>query len=124
MSTFRSKLIAMKMAVGQIKWLWYKFCIFRVPVNGPTNVYGNRKAVFKNTTIPDMMLKKKHTSICYHRSCEVVVSQFAMEGTGANLSDQFTKSLPQAVWDFCWNVLPTNIKWFSPRFGFPLWVWC
>ena len=44
------------------------------------------------------MLKKKHHAITYHRCHEVVAAgtvQGAKEGTNTNISDQFTKLLPQ-----------------------------
>ena len=67
-STFGSEFIAMKTAVEQIEALRYKL-MFGIPIEGSTNVFCDNEAVFKNTTMPDSMLKKKHTSICYHR-CE------------------------------------------------------
>ena len=65
-------------------------------MEGPTNVFYDNEAVFKNTSIPDSTLKKKHTSICYHRSREAVDARtmwVAKEGTATNLADLFTKPL-------------------------------
>jgi hypothetical protein len=55
--------------------------------------------VYKNTTRPESTLKKKHHSIAYHRCREAVAAgtvRIAKEGTSTNLSDLFTKLLPQA----------------------------
>ena len=75
-----------------IEALRYKLLrIFGVPIENATNIFCN-KAVYKNTTMPESTLnKKKHHSIAYHRCCEAV----AKEGTQTNLSDLFTKLLPQ-----------------------------
>ena len=98
-SIFGSKFIAMKTAVEQVESLWYKLRMFGVPLEGPTNMFCDNEAVFKNASIPDSTLKKKHTSICYHRCREAVASRterVAKEGTLTNLSDLFTKPLSQA----------------------------
>ena len=96
MSTFRSEFITMKTAVDHIEGLHYKLQMFGIPIEGPTKVFCDNKAVFKNTSIPDFTLKKKHTSICYHREREAVAActmQVAKEGTVTNLADLFTKPL-------------------------------
>ena len=89
----------MKTAVEQVESLQYKLCMFGVPLEGPTNMFCDSEAVFKYASIPDSTLKKKHTSICYHRCREAVAShtvRVAKEGTLTNLSDMFTKPMPQA----------------------------
>ena len=96
MSTFGSEFITMKTAVEHIEALCYKLWMFGIPIEGPTNVFCNNEAVFKNTSIPDSTLKKKHTSICYHRAREAVAActmRVAKEGTATNLADLFTKPL-------------------------------
>ena len=95
-STFGSEFIAMKTAVEHIEALRYKLWMFGIPIEGPTNVFCDNEAVFKNISIPDSTLKKKHTSICYHRAREAVAArtmQVAKEGTVTNLSDLFAKPL-------------------------------
>ena len=95
-STFGSEFIAMKTAVEQIKSLQYKLRMFGVHLEGPTNVFCDNDAVFKNVSQPDSSLKKKHTSICYHRCREAVACwtiRIAKEGTLTNLIDLFTKPL-------------------------------
>ena len=73
-STFGSEFITMKTAVEQIEALRYKLRMFGVPLEGPTNIFCDNESVFKNESIPDSTLKKKHTSICYHRSREAVAA--------------------------------------------------
>ena len=95
-STFRSEFIAMKTAVEHIEALRYKLRMFGIPIEGRTNIFCNNETVFKNTSILDSTLKKKHTSICYHRAREAVAActmRVAKEGSASNLADLFTKPL-------------------------------
>ena len=62
-STFGNEFIAMKTAVKQIESLRNKLRMFGVPLEGPTNVFCDNEAVFKNASQPDSTLKKKHISI-------------------------------------------------------------
>jgi hypothetical protein len=97
-STFGSEFIAMRTAVEQIEGLRYKLRMFGIPVEGATNVFCDNEAVFKNTSKPESTLKKKHVSISFHRAREAVAMgmiRVAKEGTFTNLSDLFTKPLPQ-----------------------------
>jgi hypothetical protein len=93
-STFGSEFIAMKTAVEMIEALRYKLRMFGIPIDGPANVFCDNEAVYKNTSRPESVLKKKHHSIAYHRSREAVaagVIRVAKEDTKTNLSDLFTK---------------------------------
>ena len=49
----------MKTVVEQVESLRYKLRMFDVPLEGPTNMFCDNKAVFKNASIPDSTLKKK-----------------------------------------------------------------
>jgi Reverse transcriptase (RNA-dependent DNA polymerase) len=98
-STFGSEFQAMKNAVELIEALRYKLRMFGVPLDGPTNVFCDNEAVYKNTSLPESTLKKKHHAIAYHRCREAVAAEtvrVAKEGTQTNLSDLFTKLLPQS----------------------------
>ena len=67
-----------------------------VPINGPVNVYCTNKAVYKSTSIPESVLKKKHYLIAYYRCREAVATgtmRIAKQGTEKNLADLFTKIL-------------------------------
>ena len=97
-STFGSEFQALKNAVELIESLRYKLRMFGVPIDGPSNVFCDNEAVYKNTSLPESTLKKKHHSIAYHRCREAVAAgtvRIAKEGTKTNLSDLFTKLLPQ-----------------------------
>ena len=127
-STFGSEFIAMKTAVEQIEALWYKLRMFGIPIEGSMNIFCDKEVVFKNMTMPDSTLKKKHTSICYHRCREAVASEtirVAKEGTLTNLSDLFTKPLPQVTREglLCriWGLQPLIpflqcVNWLGLRF--------
>ena len=97
-STFGSEFNAMKNAVELTEALRYKLRMFGVPIEGPTNVFCDNEAVYKNVSMPESTLKKKHHAIAYHRCREAVAARtvrIAKEDTRTNLSDLFTKLLPQ-----------------------------
>lgn len=86
----------MKNAIELIESLRYKLRMFGVPIEGPTNIFCDYEAMYKNTTL--RVLKKKHFSIAYHRCREAVAAEtvrVAKEETKTNLSDLLTKLLPQ-----------------------------
>ena len=98
-STFGSEFQAMKNAVELTEALRYKLRMFGVPLEGATNIFCDNEAVYKNTSLPESALKKKHHAIAYHRCREAVAAEtvrVAKEGTKTNLRDLFTKLLPQA----------------------------
>ena len=97
-STFGSEFQALKNAVELVESLRYKLRMFGIPIDGASNVFCDNEAVYKNTSLPESTLKKKHHSIAYHRCREAVAAgtvRVAKEGTQTNLSDLFTKLLPQ-----------------------------
>lgn len=56
-----------------ISWaLRYKPQMFGIPIEGPTNVWCDNKAVTKNALYPKSTLKKNHNAIAYHQTQEVV----------------------------------------------------
>ena len=44
--------------------------MFRVPINGPADVFCDNQSVVTNVSMPYYVLNKKHNSICYHRVLE------------------------------------------------------
>ena len=75
-------------------------------MNGPTDMFCDNEAVYKNTSTPESQLKKKHHSISYHMSREAVASGacwIAKEDTETNLSDLFAKVLTRARREFILN---------------------
>ena len=58
----------------------------------------DNEAVYKNASTPEYRPRKKHYSISYHMSRETVASgacRMAEEDAETNLSDLFTKVIPQ-----------------------------
>ena len=123
-STFGSEFIAMKTAVEHVEALHYKLQMFGIPIEGPTNVFCDNEAVFKNTSIPDSTLKKKLTSICYHWAREAVAActmQVAKEGTATKLADLFTKPLTDSTRAFLLDSFTYSREWvFTLPQCFPL----
>ena len=74
-STFGAEFHAMKTAVELTEALRYKLRMFGVPIEGPTSVFCDNEAVYKNTVLPESTLNKKHHSIAYHRCREAVASK-------------------------------------------------
>lgn len=88
----------MKTAIDQIEGLRYKLRMMGVPLDGPTNVFCDNDSVFKNATIPESPLKKKHNAIAYRRTREAQASgivRIAWESGDINLADLLTKLLPR-----------------------------
>ena len=95
-STFGSEFVALRIATEQIISLKYKLRMFGVKVDGYANVFCDNESVFKNATLAESRLKKKHNSICFHRVRESVAASIMMPfkvGTDFNLADILTKSL-------------------------------
>ena len=98
-STFGAEYCALRIATELIESLRYKLRMFGVPIDGPASVFCDNESVYKNTTIPESTLKKKHHSIAYHRCREAVAAgtiRVAKQGTTKNLADLFTKVLTAA----------------------------
>ena len=87
----------MKNAVELVMALRYKLKMFGVPVDGPTDMFCDNEAVYKNSSMPESVICKKHHSVAYRKCCEEVASgicRIAKEDTETNLADIFTKVLP------------------------------
>ena len=86
----------MKNAVELTEGLLYKLRMFGFTLEGPTNIFCNNEAVYKNSLIPELVLRKKHHSISYHICREEVAAgtvRISKEGTQTNISDLFTNIL-------------------------------
>ena len=89
----------MRTVLEMIESLRYKLRMLGVPIDGPTNVFGDNEAVYKSTSVPEFVLKKKYHSISYHRCREAVTvgtMRMTKEDTEKNLADLFTKTLTVA----------------------------
>ena len=86
----------MENSVDLIAALRYKLRMFRVPIDGSTNIFCDNDAVYKNASTPKSHIRNKHHSISYHMSKKAVASdacRMSKEDTETNLSDLFTKLL-------------------------------
>ena len=74
----------------------YKLRMMGVPIDGATRIFGDNMSVAINSSKPELTLKKKSNSVCYHAVREAVVMGEALVahiGTAYNLADLFTNVL-------------------------------
>jgi hypothetical protein len=65
-STFGSEFVAMQIATERIKALQYKLRMFGIPIEGATNVLGDKESVVNSALKVEARLNKKHNAICFH----------------------------------------------------------
>jgi hypothetical protein len=85
----------MKNGIKTLRGLRYKICVVEIPLSGPTYIYGDDKCQVTNSSRPELTLKKKYNSICYHAICESVAmgeTLLTHIRTGENLADFLTKT--------------------------------
>ena len=78
--------------------LRYKLRMFGVPIDRLTDMFCDNEVVYKNSSMPELQLRKNHNSIPYHMSRESVASgasQIAKEDTESSLADLFNKVFPR-----------------------------
>jgi hypothetical protein len=95
-STFGSEFVAMKIAMEMNATLHYKLRMMGVPIEGPSNTFGDNSSVVKNVTLPESTLHKRHNSIAYHKcreECACGAARVAHEPGKENCSDGLTKCL-------------------------------
>ena len=73
-STFGSEFTALKNTVELVTAIRYKLRMFGVPFDGPTDMFCNNEAVYKNSSTPESVLQNKHHSVAYHKCREAVAS--------------------------------------------------
>ncbi len=71
-SVFGTKFVAMKHGINTLRGLRYKVQMMGVPLSGPSFIYGDNKSQVTNSSRPELTLKKKCNSICYHAIRELV----------------------------------------------------
>jgi len=69
MSTYGSKMVAMKQAGEYVKGLCYKLRMFGIPCTEPAFIFGDNQSVLCSTTLPVSTLKKKTHAIAFHYLC-------------------------------------------------------
>ena len=88
----------MKNEVELIAALRYKLRMSGVPIDGTIDMFCDNEVVYKNASMPESQLWKKHHNIAYHISRESVASgasQISKEDTETKLADLFTKVFPR-----------------------------
>ena len=103
-SVFGSEFVALKIATEQNEALRYKLRMMGVPIEGPTNGFGDNKSVVTNASIPQSTLQKKHNMIAYHKAREATASgaqRLLHEKGKNNMSDALTKFLPAPTFKSC-----------------------
>ena len=96
-SSFGSEFMAMKVATEYVRGLRYKLRMMGISIRGPCYVYGDNKAVLRNSALPDSQLKKKSNSIAFHHTREGSARdewRITYINTDDNPADSQTKPLP------------------------------
>ena len=96
-AVFGSEYIAGKIGVDLVDGLLYKLEMFGIPLEEKVNMFIDNESMFKNSTIPESVNKKRHTSISYHRLREAVAANWlriAHVPGNKNLADFLTKCVP------------------------------
>jgi hypothetical protein len=78
-----------------LRGLRYKIRMMGIPLSGPTYIYGDNKSQVTNSYRPEITLKKKCNSICYHAIRESVAMTETLLThirTRENLADFLTKT--------------------------------
>ena len=75
-ATYGSKFMAARQAVEQIIDLQYTLRMLGVPIEGPSWLFGDNKAVVTSSTIPHSLMNKCWNAISYHKVCEAVAGGF------------------------------------------------
>jgi hypothetical protein len=65
-SAFGAEFVAMKHGIEKLRGLCYKLCMMGIPLTGPSYIFADNKSQVTSSTIPELILKKKCNSICYH----------------------------------------------------------
>ncbi len=85
----------MKHGIKMLRGLRYKIRMMGIPWSAPTHIYNDNKSQVTNSSRPELTLKKKCNSICYHAICESVAmgeTLLTHIRTGENLVDFLTKT--------------------------------
>jgi hypothetical protein len=93
-SVFGAEFVAMKHGIDKLRGLHYKLCMMGIPLTGPSYIFADNKSQGTSSTIPELTLKKKCNSICYHAVQESVAmseSLITHINSDDNLSDLMTK---------------------------------
>ena len=79
-SAFGTDFDLMKVWVGILCAIWYKFIIMCITICGHTYVYGKNMLVINNTSMTELTLKKKSNAITYHAMNEFMIVNKSLTG--------------------------------------------
>ncbi|KAL7483916.1 hypothetical protein ACHAW6_009559 [Cyclotella cf. meneghiniana] len=102
-SVFGTEFSALRHVIENLCGICCKLRMMGIPVDKPSYVYGDNMSVVTNVNRPELMLKKKSNSICYHAVREAVAMGEALIAhipTKKSLADWFTKVLYGQNWQF------------------------
>jgi hypothetical protein len=93
-SVFGAEFIAMKHGIKTLRGLRYKIHMMGILLSGPMYISGDDKSKVTNSSRPELTLKKKCNSICYHAIRSVAMGETLLTHirTGENLADFLTKT--------------------------------
>ena len=81
--------------------------MFGVPLEGINYMFCDKEALFKNTSTPESVLRKKHHIIAYHKCREAVaalICRISKEDTKTNLEYLFTNILGRIIMESLLNL--------------------
>ena len=99
-STYRSELVAARIATDMIIEMRYTLRMLGVKVEKESLLLGDNMSVVLSTTLPSSQLKKKHNTIAYHRVREANAAgiiRFTHLDSKKNIADIMTKSVDKAT---------------------------
>ena len=97
-STFGSEFMALKTSIELLDGLVFKLRMMGVPIDGPARVFCDNDSVVRSSTFPEVVLKRKTSSIAFHLIREAVAAEKILiyyERSSSNIADLFTKLLPK-----------------------------
>ena len=80
--------------------LRYRLWMLGVPVEGSCLLFGDNQSMITNVTVPGSVLKKRHSTIVYHRIREAIAANIVSVvhcQSEDNLADMMTKALGPQV---------------------------
>ena len=72
--TYGSKFMAAQQAIEQIIDLRYTLCMFGIPLDGASWLFGDNKPIVTSLTTPHSLLGKCWNALSYHCCCKAVVT--------------------------------------------------
>jgi hypothetical protein len=100
-ATYGSEFVAARIATEQIMDLRMSLRYLRVPLDGPSWMFGDNLSVIKSSTIPSSTLKKRHNALAYHRVREAIackIIRFVHIASEHNPADVLSKHMWSREW--------------------------